>query len=112
MSRRASGLQAWLLQRISAVYLALYLIYFLVANAGGAHGGFQSWQDWLSEAPVLLAMALFFIALAIHAWIGVRDVIIDYIHPVGLRLSLLCGVGLVLLASLLWAIMALTELTG
>ncbi|MFQ5488707.1 MAG: succinate dehydrogenase, hydrophobic membrane anchor protein [Gammaproteobacteria bacterium] len=108
MSRRASGLRAWLLQRISAVYLALYLVYFLFAQAGG-HGGFQAWRAWLSEAPVLLAMALFFIALAIHAWVGIRDVIIDYIHHVGLRLLFLSGVGVVLLASLLWVTMALTE---
>ncbi len=109
MSRRASGLRAWLLQRVSAVYLALYLVYFLFANAGGTHGGYQGWQAWLGEAPALLAMALFFIALAIHAWVGIRDVIMDYIHHLGLRLLLLSGVGLVLLASLLWVLMALTE---
>ena len=85
MSRRAAGLRAWLLQRISAVYLALYVVYFL------------------------LAMALFFLALSIHAWVGVRDVIIDYVHPAGLRLLLLCGLGVVLLGSLLWALLALAE---
>ncbi len=109
MSRRASGVRAWLLQRISAVYLALYFVYFLYANAGGAHGGYAAWRAWLGEAPVLLATALFFFALAIHAWVGVRDVIIDYVHHVGLRLALLSGVGLVLLASLLWALMAMVE---
>ncbi len=107
MSRRAAGLRAWLLQRISAVYLALYVIYFLLASP--AAGGYAAWHAWLGSPWPLLALALFFLALAIHAWVGVRDVIIDYVHHAGLRLLLLSGVGLVLLGSLLWSLMALTE---
>ncbi|HHH36696.1 MAG TPA: succinate dehydrogenase, hydrophobic membrane anchor protein [Gammaproteobacteria bacterium] len=107
MSRRAAGLRAWLLQRISAVYLALYVVYFLLASP--AAGGAAAWRAWLGSPWPLLAMALFFLALSIHAWVGVRDVIIDYVHPAGLRLLLLCGLGVVLLGSLLWALLALAE---
>lgn len=108
MSRRASGLRAWLLQRISAVYLALYVVYFLLANAG-RESGYAAWRAWLAEPLPLLAMALFFIALAVHVWVGMRDVIVDYVHQVGWRLLLLSLVGLVLAASLLWVWLALAE---
>jgi len=49
-------------------------------------------------------LALFFAALLLHAWVGVRDVIIDYVRPFYLRFSLLMVVGGALLATLLWAL--------
>ena len=105
MSRRAAGLRAWLLQRISAVYLALYFVYFLLAAPAGE--GFDRWRAWLAEPLPWLAMVLFFAALAAHAWVGMRDVLVDYVHHAGLRLLLLSLVGVVLLGSLAWAWAAL-----
>ncbi len=109
MSRRAAGLRAWLLQRISAVYLALFVVYYLLAGEAG--GGYAAWRAWLAQPLPLLAMALFFIAVGIHAWVGMRDVIVDYVHHAGLRLLLLSIVGLVLLASLVWVFLALAEVS-
>ncbi|HFD92856.1 MAG TPA: succinate dehydrogenase, hydrophobic membrane anchor protein [Gammaproteobacteria bacterium] len=107
MSRRASGLKAWLLQRLSAVYIALYAFYFLFAMLGGAAQSHEAWRAWVGSPLPALAMVLFFIALTTHAWVGIRDVAVDYARPLWLRLSLLSMVGVILLGSLSGAVMAL-----
>ncbi len=83
------GLRAWVIQRVSAVYLALFTVYLFFHFFCYPPADFSAWQLWLSNPWVFVASALFFVALLLHAWVGVRDVIIDYIHPVWLRFSAL-----------------------
>ena len=89
-------------QRASAVYMALFLGYFLFRMVTGAPGDHLAWRRWLAHTPVWIASALFFLALLVHAWIGVRDVILDYIGQPLLRLSALALVLLFLFANGLW----------
>ncbi len=109
MSRRAFGLRAWLLQRVSAVYLALYLLVFLAAMMIAPPHSYEDWRGWMAGPWSGMATALFFIALLLHAWVGVRDVIVDYVHPVAARLLLLTLVAGVLLASLYRVMASLAE---
>ena len=108
MSRAAQGLRAWLLQRFTAIYLALYLV--AVLSYGAAHGRFaySEWRAWFGEPWMSVTTALFAMALLLHVWVGIRDVLIDYIHAVWLRLLLMAATALVLLGSLLWTVRALT----
>ena len=105
-----SGLKAWLLQRVSAVYLAGFLVYFLITMLTCAPESYADWSGWMSSTPMALASTLFFIALLVHAWVGMRDVLIDYVKPFALRLTMLIllAIGLVVMA--LWVIRIL--LTG
>jgi succinate dehydrogenase / fumarate reductase membrane anchor subunit len=43
-------------------------------------------------------------ALLYHAWVGVRDIYMDYIKPVGVRLALQFASAAVLVAYLGWTI--------
>jgi succinate dehydrogenase / fumarate reductase membrane anchor subunit len=52
-------------------------------------------------------MLLFVVSVLMHAWIGVRDVLIDYIHPIAIRATALGLVALSLVAMGLWAAQAL-----
>jgi succinate dehydrogenase / fumarate reductase membrane anchor subunit len=107
VSRHTHGLRTWLLQRISAVYLAIYLCYVIVHRLWhGAHS-YADWQAWLTSPVMNIATAGFIIALVAHAWVGVRDVILDYIKPVGARLLAMSLTGLVLGGSGLWALRSL-----
>lgn len=107
MSRHTHGLRTWLLQRISAVYLAMFLLYVLVhCLRHGAHS-YTQWQAWLTLPLMNIASAGFIIALMAHAWVGMRDVILDYLKPVGLRLAVLSLTGLLLAGSGLWALRSL-----
>ena len=107
MSRHTHGLRTWLLQRVSAVYLALFLLYVIFHSLRhGAHSYVQ-WQAWLTSPLMYVATAGFIIALMAHAWVGMRDVILDYVKPVGMRLVVLSLIGLLLAGSGLWALRSL-----
>ncbi len=107
MSRAAQGLRAWLLQRFSAVYLALYLLIMPLLMLLRGLPDYAAWRGWFGQALPGVASAIFVIAVGLHAWVGIRDVLIDYVHAVWLRLLLLAGCALVLLASVLWVLRAL-----
>lgn len=107
MSRAAQGLRAWLLQRLTAVYVALYLLTAFLLVYLRSPLTYQQWAAWLGEPLMGTATALFAFAVLLHAWVGVRDVLIDYIHAVWLRLLLMSLCGLVLLTSLILVIRAL-----
>jgi succinate dehydrogenase / fumarate reductase membrane anchor subunit len=107
VTRAAQGLRAWLLQRFTAIYLAAYLVYTLARLMLGGPLEYPQWRAWLSEPWMGVSTALFGLALLVHAWVGVRDVLIDYVHPVWIRLLLMALTALMLLVSLLWMVRAL-----
>lgn len=98
MSRKASGFKAWVLQRVSAMYLGIYFVYLLVYFSMSAPQSHAELTAWLSAPVVGISMALFFLSLLLHAWIGIRDVVIDYVHPLAIRLTVLTLIALLLLA--------------
>lgn len=112
MSRAAQGLRAWLLQRFTAIYLGIYLLATLAYMVWHGPFSYLQWRAWLAHPAMGIATVLFAIAVLLHAWVGVRDVLIDYIHAVWLRLSLMAITALVLLASLLWVLRALVLAGG
>ncbi len=108
MSRAAQGLRAWLLQRFTAIYLAVYLVSVLSVIALRESFSYGEWRSWLGEPWMGVTTALFALALLLHAWVGIRDVLIDYLHAVWLRLLFMAATALLLLGSLLWIVRALT----
>ena len=102
--RRVSGMQAWALQRITAVYLALYITYMIGLFIIAPPASHDAWQLWIGQPHVSMAMLLFFGALLFHAWVGIRNILIDYIKPFGLRLTLLILTGLGLMACGAWSL--------
>jgi len=107
VSRKASGFRAWLLQRVSAVYLALYLLYLVFHFSLNAPADYTAWHAWLAKPLTGIFMALFFLSLLMHAWIGVRDIVIDYVHPLAVRLLVLTGVALLLTGCGFWVLRTL-----
>jgi succinate dehydrogenase / fumarate reductase membrane anchor subunit len=57
-----------------------------------------------------IATIVFFISLFWHAWVGVRDILMDYVKPTGLRLGLEIAVLLVLVGYAVWAVQILWSL--
>lgn len=114
MSRHASGLRAWFLQRATALYLMIFTLYALQHMIFHAPADYAAWQGWVVQPLVSLGLLLFFVSLLLHAWVGIRDVIIDYVHPIAIRVSLLTLIGFVLVGCGLWAlqIIILAQITG
>ena len=97
------GLGAWLMQRLTAIVMVGYTLFLgaiLVASPPASHA---EWKALFSDAIVRVATLLFVVALLYHAWVGVRDVLMDYVKPVGARLALQSVLGFVLFAYLAWA---------
>ncbi|MCA3055077.1 MAG: succinate dehydrogenase, hydrophobic membrane anchor protein [Rhodocyclaceae bacterium] len=98
------GWKDWMIQRVTAavmlVYSVLILGFFLV------HGtvAFADWKQLFQNQLVRILSLLFFFAVFYHAWIGVRDVLMDYIKPFFIRLSLQVAVCLFLIVCSIWTV--------
>ncbi len=104
MSGRLQGQRAWLWQRLSAIYLLAYLLYFLGYLIIVRPADYFSWSAWMQGTGLMpLLSCLFFLTLAVHAWVGGRDIIIDYVHVLGGRLLLFFLLIFFLSACFFWA---------
>ena len=101
------GLRDWLAQRITAGIMAVYTVIVLVVLLGGPPISYPVWRDLFAQGWMRVATLLFAASLAWHAWVGVRDIIMDYIKPTGLRLALESVVLLTVAGYLAWAIQIL-----
>ena len=102
MTFRAQGMRAWLLQRLSSVYMAMFIIGVLVWYLLTDTISYNTWRELLAQPVIAIAVVLFFCSLLIHAWVGMRDVLIDYVPVMGLRLVILLGIAVFLLAMGVW----------
>jgi succinate dehydrogenase / fumarate reductase membrane anchor subunit len=97
-----SGTGLWLVQRASAVVVALAMpglvLYFLSALPLD----FAGWQALFAPPWLRVLMLLTAATLALHAWVGMRDILMDYVRPTGLRLVLLLVVIVTLAGSVAW----------
>lgn len=107
MSRTATGLRAWAVQRATAIYLGLFFVYFVAHWLIAPPADYAAWRAWVGHPLMGTALLLALVALLLHAWVGVRDILIDYVHPTALRVGLLALVGLGLAACGLWAAVVL-----
>jgi len=101
------GLRDWLAQRITAVIMAVYSVIALVVLLTGHPITYAVWKDLFAQGWMRVATLLFMACLAWHAWVGMRNILMDYIKPEGLRLSLQVGTLLVIAAYLGWTIQIL-----
>ena len=82
------GWRDWLVQRVTAVMMGLYtiLILGLLLWFGGLD--FASWKATFGNELFRIFTFIFMVALLWHAWVGVRNIFMDYVKPVGVRLTL------------------------
>jgi len=81
------GLKDWLAQRVTAVVMAIYtlLMAVLVPLTGG---GFDAWHGLMANQFVRFITFIFVLSLCYHAWVGIRDIWMDYVKPTAIRLVL------------------------
>ena len=110
MRIRLTGLKAWWVQRVSALYMLAFVLFVLQAFARQPLHAFAQWHAWMARPATSLAVLVFFAALLGHMWVGLRDVLLDYAKPAGLRHSLLAAVALCLLGLGIWLLLILLRL--
>lgn len=82
------GLKDWLAQRITALVIAAYALVMLLALAQGAGASYESWRGFMASGLMRFFSFVFVVSLCWHAWVGVRDIWMDYIQPAGVKLAL------------------------
>ena len=83
------GLRDWLVQRFTALLMALFTVVLVVkvlTTAGPM--GYDAWSGLFAAGWMKFLSFSVVISLCWHAWVGIRDIWMDYIKPVGLRLAL------------------------
>jgi len=101
------GLRDWLVQRITAIVIALWILLLLGALLWSGGFDHEGWKALWASTAFRLASFLFVVAVLWHAWVGVRNIAMDYLKPVALRLAFQCAVIASLVAYLGWAIQIL-----
>jgi succinate dehydrogenase / fumarate reductase, membrane anchor subunit len=83
------GMRDWLSQRVTAILMALFTA-VLLAQVLLIKGpiGYDQWAGIFAAQWMKVLTFTVIAAMAYHVWVGVRDIWMDYIKPVGLRLSL------------------------
>jgi len=97
------GLRDWLGQRVTAVIIAAYALFLGWIALFDAPEGYARWKALFDGRAMQVATLLFVAALLYHAWVGIRDVLMDYVKPAGVRLGLQVLVILSLVVYLVWS---------
>ena len=104
------GLRDWLSQRVTAALIALFTLIVLAQVLMPGKLGYDRWAGIFSKQWMTVLTFVVIVSLLVHVWVGVRDIWMDYVKPVGLRL-LLQVFGLVWLVGCAgWAIQVLWRL--
>ena len=100
--RLEKPLTAWLSRFSLAMLLALALpslvIYFLTVLPLD----FAGWKGLFAPLWLRLLMLLTAAAIALHAWVGMRDIFMDYVRSTGFRLALYLAAIMTLAGSVVW----------
>ena len=102
-----SGLGEWVMQRLTAVYILIYIIVILAVLS---FSPVSSHADWLSLSSGLIfrvSTLMFILSILAHAWLGLKSVFLDYVHSWRLRFVLLMLLATLLLGSAVWALLVI-----
>ena len=82
------GSRDLLSQRVTAVLMALFTVALVVQLLLPGEMGYYKWAGIFAAQWMKVLTFVVIVALALHAWVGVRDIWMDYVKPAGLRLLL------------------------
>jgi succinate dehydrogenase / fumarate reductase membrane anchor subunit len=101
------GLGDWLAQRFTAIAMVVYTVILMVAFFGARDFSYDGWAGLFARPWMKVATIVTIVSLAYHAWVGMRDIWMDYVKPTGLRLLLQVGTIVWLAACVSYAIIVL-----
>lgn len=105
------GLRDWLSQRITGGLMALFTL-ILLAQLIFTRGpiGYDLWAGIFAAQWMKVLTFSVIVALLYHVWVGMRDVWMDYVQPVGIRLALQIFTIVWLVGCAGWAIQVLWKI--
>ena len=97
------GLRDWLAQRLTAVVMLLYTVLVVGLLIASPKIDFAAWRALFAPQWMKLATLLALLSLYLHAWVGMRNIFMDYIKHGGVRLALYAAVIAALVAYAGWS---------
>ena len=102
------GTGSWIAQRVTAGVMALYTLLMLGMFAGRSGPmDYAGWKALFATGWMRIATLIFAVSLAWHAWVGLRDILMDYARPDSLRFALQVLSILVIAVYLGWTVQIL-----
>lgn len=106
-----SGLSDWLIQRVSAIILALYTVWVLGFIALNPGLDYTAWQAFMTNPAMRIFTFLALLSFAAHAWVGLWTVLTDYLTERALgargnviRLVLQVAMAIALFVVIVWGV--------
>ena len=104
------GFADWLVQRVTGGLMALFTLVLGAQLLFGGPLGYNRWAGIFASQWMKVLTFVVIVSLAWHAWIGMRDIWMDYVKPAGIRLVLHVFTIVWLLSCLGWAVQVLWRL--
>ncbi|MEX2367609.1 MAG: succinate dehydrogenase, hydrophobic membrane anchor protein [Pseudohongiellaceae bacterium] len=102
-----NGVYDWVLQRVSAVVLALYTLFLVGFVLASPNLDYQSWAALFESTWMRIFSLMAIVSLGVHAWIGLWIVATDYLKGIGMRFSVQIICGAITFVYLVWGIQIL-----
>lgn len=101
---KSHALREWLAQRITGAVMAMYTLLLAVVLLAQRPAAYAAWKSvfaagWMRAATLVCLLSLFW-----HAWLGMRDILIDYVKPAALHRFLTTLVVLALAVYAVWSV--------
>ena len=104
------GLRDWLAQRVTALLMALFTLALIVQVLLPGEMGYDKWAGIFSRQWMKVLTFVVIVSLLYHVWVGMRDVWMDYVKPVGIKLALQVFTIVWLVGCAGWAVQVLWRL--
>ncbi len=99
-----NGVRDWLVQRVTSLILAVYILFLLGYLVFHPSIEFFAWQSLFQSTAFRVFSVLFLLSLMWHAWIGMWTIVTDYIKPADIRLAVILIIIIALFAYVIWGI--------
>jgi succinate dehydrogenase / fumarate reductase membrane anchor subunit len=101
------GLRDWLAQRVTAVVMTIYTLLVMAALVHLSQLDYWHWKALWTLPVMRFSTVLFLLCVFLHAWIGMRNIFMDYVKDPGLRLTLYVVVIGALVCYAVWSVQIL-----
>src|SRR5208283_2076235 len=91
------GLRDWMMQRVTALVMATYALFITGWVLLHPNVGYDTWTGLFANNVVRSFSLLFLLAVYCHAWVGMRDIVMDYVKSAHVRLGIHVAVILALI---------------
>jgi len=82
------GLRDWLAQRFTSLVMAVFTLVLSVQLLLAGPVDYYTWAAIFSHQWMKVLAFVVVISLVWHVWVGMRDIWMDYVQNVGIRLTL------------------------